>query len=74
MTGEHALVALIASVALWEARCVRRDPDALLSRAVDRLRARHATVDVAAHAAVIVTALHLLRRIPSALDPYARLS
>ena len=75
MTGERALVVLIGSIIGWEAWCLRTDRhDELLSRVTDRLRARHVTIDVAAHAVIITTALHLTRRIPARLDPFSLVS
>lgn len=75
MIGEATLAALIGSVIGYESWCIRTgNDDALLSRVVDRLRARHIGIDIAAHAVILTTALHLLRRLPSRLDPYSRCS
>ncbi|MGB3707617.1 DUF7427 family protein [Gordonia sp. (in: high G+C Gram-positive bacteria)] len=75
MTGEQALVATIAAITAWEIACIRRGRhDDLLSRVMDRLRAKHIAIDIAAHAVILTTALHLVRRIPSGLDPYALVS
>ncbi|AUH68503.1 MULTISPECIES: DUF7427 family protein [Gordonia] len=75
MIGEATLAALIGSVIGYEAWCIRTGHhDALLSRTVDRLRARHIAIDIAAHLIIGTTALHLVRRLPAALDPYSRCS
>lgn len=74
MIGEATLAALIGSVIGYEAWCIRTGhDDDLLSRVVDRLRARHLILDIAAHAVILTTALHLLRRL-GPIDPYSRCS
>lgn len=75
MIGEATLAALVGSIVGYEAWCIRTgNHDALLSRVCDRLRAKHVAYDIAAHLIIGTTALHLVRRIPTALDPYSRCS
>ena len=71
MRGETAALALLTAVTVYEVDCLRRgDHDALLSRVVDRLRARHPIVDVATRTVIVATAAHLCRLVPGSLDVY----
>ena len=74
MSAERAWLTLIAVITIWEVHALRTNPDRLLSRGVDRLRARHHSTNLAAHVVVLATAAHLLRLLPTHLDPYARVS
>lgn len=70
MTAGHAWAVLAVGVSAYEVCC---RPGELLSHGVDRARARHPLADVAVHAAVLVTAAHLLRWLPPKVDPYTAL-
>lgn len=67
MTAGRAWVVLLCAVTVYE---VLADEEELLSRGVDRTRAIHPAANAAVTGAVTVTALHLLRGIPSQLDPF----
>ena len=68
--GETAVIAGLTAITAWEIAALRHDPDALISRAVDRIRGRHPIIDVTVRAAIVATALHLGRLIPRSLDVY----
>jgi hypothetical protein len=70
MRAQHGWAALITGVTAWEGAALRRDPDALLSRGIDRARARHPALNAACTLAVLVTALHLIRWLPASVDPF----
>ena len=74
MSAERAWLTLIAVITIWEVHALRTNPDRLLSRGVDRIRARHRGLNLATHAVVLATAAHLLRLLPAHLDPYTRVS
>ena len=70
-------VTLVGGVIAYETWALRNNPDLLLSRCMDRLRARHTAYNVAAHLIIGTTALHLVRGYPKRyahLDPYSRCS
>lgn len=67
-------ITLVGGVIAYETWALLRSPDMLLSRCMDRLRARHTAYNIAAHLIIGTTALHLVRRIPAAMDPYSRCS
>lgn len=74
MTAGRAWTLLIATVTAWELYALRRDPDLLLSRGMDRARAAHPITNTACRTAIIATALHLARLIPPHLDIYRAVS
>lgn len=67
-------ITLVGGVIAYETWALRNNPDLLLSRCMDRMRATHPAANIAAHLIIGTTALHLVRRIPAALDPYSRCS
>ncbi|WP_336791788.1 DUF7427 family protein [Gordonia malaquae] len=71
MTGGQVLAALVALVVVWERRCHRSGQlEHLISRVVDRLRARHRVIRWFVNYVVVATALHLLRWVPARFDVY----
>ncbi|GAC81245.1 hypothetical protein SAMN04488550_4147 [Gordonia malaquae] len=76
-SGAVVWTSLIVSIAGYEAYCIRSGhADELLSRVLDRARAKHPVANVACRAAVIATALHLCRAYPkryARYDPFALL-
>ena len=70
MRGETAIAVGLAAVTAWEIAALRHDPDALISRAVDRIRGRHPVIDITVRAAIIATAGHLCRLVPRELDVF----
>lgn len=66
--GGRAWLLMVTAIAAYEVWA----PDGeLLSEAVDRGLEKHPLL---IHAAIAVTALHLLNRVPEWCDPYARLA
>lgn len=70
MTAGKAWLTLITAITTWEIYALRTNPDRLLSRGMDAARASHPATNAACTVAVIITAAHLLRCIPSAVDPF----
>lgn len=68
MTGKHAWIVLVASIAAWEIHALRNNPDDLLSRALDDMRATHPVANAAILGAIAATSLHLARAIPPRMD------
>lgn len=58
---------LLVAVVAYE---VAARDEQLLSRGVDRARAKHPALDAAITSAIVVTAGHLLRVWPARLDPF----
>lgn len=71
MTAGRAWALLVAAIVWWERRCYRMGrPEHLLSRGMDRARAKHRVTRYGLNVAVIATALHLLRWIPERFDVF----
>ena len=67
MSARDAWSVLLAAVIGYE---VAAGEEELLSRGVDRARAKSPAANAAVTGAVVVTALHLLRWIPHGVDPF----
>lgn len=68
--GIAAWAALCCLITGYEVWALRTDPTRLLSRSLDRIRATHPAANAAVSATILVTAAHLLRWLPSAVDPF----
>ncbi|MEJ9078574.1 hypothetical protein WKY82_09150 [Gordonia malaquae] len=72
--GTRAWTALVIGIAGYEAYCIRSErQDELLSRVLDRARAKHPVANVAILATIAATSLHLARAVPSRFDVFALL-
>lgn len=72
MNATTGWATLIGGIAAYEYTCIRTgNPDALLSRGLDRARARHPMLNIACQGAVVATAAHLLRVVPPKYDIFA---
>ena len=73
-SGAVVWTSLIVSIAGYEAYCIRSErKDELLSRVLDRARAKHPVANVAILATIAATSLHLARAVPSRFDVFALL-